>query len=242
MKIKYTNGNSINFKSKNNPVKPFIINTPNGELYVNEFQEKDTNFEKQSENLAKFLLDAFRNNTKDPWFLSLKDAKKFKEATKHFTEYYKSMFKKDDGNLTILIANNNKNQLCGAVVTNTLNESGVSDSQTCYIDSIAVSPEYRKCGVGRILLEEAISCSKDIYTDAFLISDNMAVDFEIKNGYKPLDYSTQSERKIIDKINDSRNDYPNYVTYMHKKLKDNNTNIPWAERIKINESSNLNKI
>lgn len=224
MKIQTTKYRAINFKSKNNPIKPFIINTPNGKLYVREFQENDSNFEKQSENLAKFLLNAFRNNTKDPWFLSLKDEKKFKDATKHFTEYYKSMFKKDDGNLTMLIANNNKNQLCGAVVTNTLNESGVSDSQTCYIDSIAVSPKYRKCGVGRILMEKAISCSKDIYTDTFLISDNMAVDFEIKNGYKSLDYSNQSERKIIDKINENRKDYPDYVTYMHKKLKDNNDN------------------
>ncbi len=236
MKIYTNNANSINFKSRNNPVMPFVINTQKGKLYVKEFREADAKSQKESENLAKFLIVGFISTTKDPWFLNLKDPQntnKYKEAIKHFGEYYSSMFKKDDGNLTILVAHNNKNKLCGAVVTNTLNEAGVIDSQTCYVDSIAVSPAYRKQGIGKLLMEKAISCSKDIYTDSFLASDNMAVSFQEKNGYKALDYSNPTERKIIDKINATRGDYPEYVTFMHKQLKENDNDTDWANRIKI---------
>lgn len=237
MKVSVKNYSTINFKSRNNPVTPFVINTQKGNLFVKEFREADAKSQKQSEKLAKFFVDGFISNTKDPWFLSLKDQNnknKYKDAIKHFGEYYSSMFKKDDGNLTILVARDYKNKLCGAVVTNTLNEAGVVDSQTCYVDSIAVDPVYQKQGIGKLLMEKAISCSKDIYTDSFLASDNMAVAFQERNGYKALDYTNPSERKIIDKINAIRGDYPEYVTFMHKTLKNNNKNRPWADRVKIN--------
>lgn len=236
MKVSVKNYSTINFKSRNNPVTPFVINTQKGNLFVKEFREADAKSQKQSEKLAKFFVDGFISNTKDPWFLSLKDKNnknKYKDAIKHFAKYYSSMFEKDDGNLTILVACNEKNKLCGAVVTNTLNEAGVVDSQTCYIDSIAVDPVYRKQGIGKLLMEKAISCSKDIYTDSFLASDNMAVAFQERNGYKALDYSNPLERKIIDKINATRGDYPEYITFMHKKLKDNSKDNTWANRIKI---------
>ena len=222
----------INFQSKNNPVKPFVINTPKGKLYVHEFKEVDANSSTKPKKLAKFFMDSFINNTKDPWFLSLKkDEEKYNNAITHFTEYYRSMFKKDDGNLTMLVAHNKDKKLCGAVVVNTLNESGVNDSLTCYIDSVAVSPEFRKSGVGRLLMDKAISCSKDVYTDAFLASDNMAVPFQLKNGFKPLDYSNHNEQKIINKINADRGDYPDYITFMHKKLKETDNDTLWAERV-----------
>ena len=161
-----------------------------------------------------------------------KEKGSYNKSLKFCTKYYRSMFKNDDGNLTMLVAHNNKNKLCGAIITNTLNESGVTDPFTCYIDSVAVAPRYRKCGVGRTLMEKAISCSKDVYTDAFLASDNLAVGFELKNGYRALDYSNPKEHAIIDKINADRGNYPDYVTFMHKKLKDTG-DVTWAERVKI---------
>ena len=66
----------MNFKSKNNPVKPFVVNTPKGELYVREFSEVDARSTKEAKKLATFFLDSFINNTKAPWFLSLKKNKK----------------------------------------------------------------------------------------------------------------------------------------------------------------------
>ena len=222
---------AINFTSKNNPIKPFFVNTPKGELQIMEFKEMDASSIRKSKSLAKFFLDSFIGNTNDPWFLSLKkDKAKYLNAVERFSDYYRNMFKKDDGNLTMLIARNDKNKLCGAVVTNTLNESGVNDCFTCYVDSLAVSPKYRKCGVGKLLMEKAIS--KDVYSDSFLASDNMAVPFQLKNGYRALDYSNPNEKKIIDKINADRGDYPEFVTFMYKKLKDNG-DITWAERVKI---------
>lgn len=232
MQIYFSTLRPINFKSKNNPVKSFAVSTPKGELHVREFTEVDAICTKEAKKLATFFLDSFINNTKDPWFLSLKKNKeKYNNAISHFTDYYRSMFEKDDGNLTILVAHNKDKKLCGAVVTNTLNESGVNDSLTCYIDSVAVSPEFRKCGVGRLLMDKAIYCSNDVYKDAFLASDNMAVPFQLKNGFKPLDYSNINEQKIINKINADRGDYPAYITFMYKNLKETENVDVWAERV-----------
>ena len=227
-----------NFKSRNNPIKPFVVNTPKGKLYVREFSKVDAGSTKEAKKLATFFLDSFINNTKDPWFLSLKqNNEKYDDAITHFTDYYRSMFKKDDGNLTMLVAHNKDKKLCGAVVTNTFNESGVNDSLTCYIDSVAVSPKFRKCGVGRLLMDKAISCSFDVYKDAFLASDNLAVPFQLKNGFKPLDYSNINQQKIINKINANRGDYPDYITFMYKNLKETGDVDVWAER--VTNSSNL---
>ena len=38
-------------------------------------------------------------------------------------------------------------------------------------------------------MDKAIECSKNIYTDVFLASDNMAVPFQLKNGYRIMDYN-----------------------------------------------------
>ena len=148
---------------------------------------------------------------------------------------YINMFEEDDGNLTALEARNSKGELCGTVITNTFKDiSGVFDNKTCYIDSVAVREDYRKNHIASKLIDKAIECSKTIYTDVLLISDNTAVPFHVKNGYRIMDYSSKAEKTVIDKINKFRGDFPDYVTYMDKKL--NTISEPWYLRIykKIN--------
>ena len=88
-------------------------------------------------------------------------------------------------------------------------------------------------------MEKAINCSKDVYTDVFLASDNLAVPFQLKNGYRIMNYNNPSEKAVIDEINKFRGDYPDYITFMDKKLDKSAENNPWYERVleKMNEKN-----
>lgn len=233
------------FKSRNNPVKPFELETSRGTLKVQEFTNDNANIKKEIRDLAKFFLDGFISNTDAPWFVQYKNPankEQYLKCIDTFSDYYKDMFCHDDGNLTVLVAKNDKNKICGAIVTNTLNEAGVFEPTTCYVDSIAVAAEYRKNGIGSTLMQRAIDCSKDVYTDVFLASNNKAVPFELKNGYRILNYDNPLERKIIDIINAHRQDYPEYTTFMDKKLRNHETNKPWYERIQLDYFNFIDKI
>lgn len=223
------------FGSKNHPVEKFQIKTNKGTLYVKEFTNKDAQYDTKIYELTKFFTDNFIYNTKDPSLTQYKNPENFEkylDLLDRIKKYYKQMFEEDDGNLTALEARNAIGELCGAVITQTFKDySGIQDDKTCYVDSVAVKKEYRKNHVGQILMEKAINCSKDIYTDVFLASDNMAVPFQLKNGYRIMDYSNKEEKAIIDYLNKFRGDYPDYITFMDKRLDETNQTEPWYKRI-----------
>lgn len=224
---------SINFCSKNNPIPKFQINTTKGKLFVSEFTDKEVADEIKLKEISKFFTDNFINNTKDPSLTQYKNPQNYNKyitLLDRIKNYYREMFIENDGNLTVLEARNSLGELCGAVVTNTFKDiSGIFDNKTCYVDSIAVRKDYRKNHVATILMDKAIGCSKGIYTDVFLASDNMAVPFQLKNGYRIMDYNNEAEKVVIDKINKFRGDYPEYITFMDKRLDE--TSEPWFLRI-----------
>ena len=224
------------FTSRNNPINDFKIVTNKGTLLVKEFTHKDASDREKVFSLAKFFLDGFISNTEDPAFLRFakpENKQMYLKFLDRMTEYYKAMFKNDDGNLTVLVAKDDKDKLAGAIVSNTLNEEGVSEKATCYLDSIAVAPHLRNNKVGAILENTILEWAKNIYTDVFLASDNLAIGFQLKNGFRVLNYSNPSERRIIDKINSVREDYPDYVTYMDKKIAE--SSVPWYERVELKD-------
>jgi len=232
-----SNNYSLKFTSRNNPIRDFKISTPMGELEVKEFTPKDAQNRNKLRNLAKFFLDGFISNTNDPSFLQYKEPqnkRKYVNAINTFTDYYQNVFNNDDGNLTVLVAKNKKGKIAGAVITNTMKEAGIEEKSTCYVDSIAVDSKYRRNKVGQILQDKAIMCSKDVYSDVFLVSDNMAVDFQLSNGFKKMEENNLSEKQIIDILADERIDYPDYVSFMYKKLPNAKDKTPWYERIKLN--------
>lgn len=228
-------GRVVSFGSKNNPVEKFQIKTDKGTLFVKEFTEKDAQYNSRIYELTKFFADNFIYNTNDPSLTRYKDPENFEkylDMLERMTSFYKRMFKNDDGNLTVLEARNSAGELCGAVVTQPLDDiSGVKDSQTCYVDSVAVRKDYRRSHVGKILMDKAIECSKDVYTDVFLASDNLAVQFELKNGYRILNYENEAEKAVIDTLNECRGDYPDYITYMDKRIDESNNSKPWYQRV-----------
>ncbi len=235
MLLSCKNSFSVSFGSKNNPVENFQIKTNKGTLYVKEFTKKNADNDESLYELAKFFTDSFIYNTKDPSLTKYKDPlnfQKYLDLLKRITKYYKQMFDEDDGNLTILEARNSIGELCGAVVTQTFKDySGLADSKTCYVDSVAVKDSYRRQHVGQILMDKAINCSKGVYTDIFLASDNMAVPFQLKNGYRIMNYENKEEKFVIDKINRFRGDYPEYITFMDKKIDGCENTEPWYKRI-----------
>ncbi len=227
---------AVTFGSQNNPVPKFRIKTENGTLFVKEFTQKDARYDTKIYELSKFFTDNFIYNTNDPSLTQYKNPENFEkylDMLDRITKYYKKMFIEDDGNLTALEARNAIGELCGAVVTQTFKDdfSGLRDSKTCYVDSLAVRKKYRHNHVGRILMEKAINCSKDVYTDVFLASDNLAVPFQLKNGYRIMDYNNPAEKEVIDQINKFRGDYPDYITFMDKKLTESDEHTPWYQRV-----------
>ena len=231
---KISNSNdSIKFKSKNNPVQKFQIITDKGALFVKEVNDKDIANEEKIKEITKFFTDSFINNTNDPSLTKYKNPQNYKKyisLLERTSSYYKQMFVEDDGNLTLLEARNSLGELCASVLTNTFKDfSGIFDNRTCYVDSIAVRKDYRANHVASVLMDKAIECSEGIYTDVFLASDNLAVPFQLKNGYRIMDYNNEPEKAVIDKINKFRGDYQKYITYMDKRL--DNTTEPWFLRI-----------
>ncbi len=207
--------------------------TKKGALFVKELTDNDIADERNLKEITKFFADNFINNTKDPSLIQYKDPKnynKYISMLDRIKNYYKQMFIDNDDNLSVLEARNSVGELCGAVVTNTFKDiSGLFDNKTCYVDSVAVRKDYRKNHVATILMDKAIACSKGIYTDVFLASDNMAVPFQLKNGYRIMDYNNKPERAVIDKINKFRGDFPEYITFMDKRLDENSE--PWFLRL-----------
>ena len=57
------------FQSKNNPIKPFVMNTKYGRLYVAEISQKELKDEKFLRNLVRFFIKNFASSTKDPYWL-----------------------------------------------------------------------------------------------------------------------------------------------------------------------------
>ena len=229
--MKISNNPMLSFTSRNNPVPDFKIKTQKGELTVKEFTIEDAKNRNDLLELTEFFVKGFMSNTEDPKYTQFNNEKNkqgYLYKLNAMADYYGDMFKVDDGNLTVLVAKDSKGELAGAVIANTLNEAGVHEKSTCYIDSIAVAQEYRKNKVGQILENKAIECSKDIYQDVFLASDNLAVGFQLKNGFRILDYTNPAEKRVIDKINLERCDYPDYITFMDKSISPSDT--PWYER------------
>jgi len=231
-----TNFNKISFGSAKNPVKPFVINTDKGQLFVKETNVKNID-ESETKLLTKFFADNFIDNTNDPLLLQYKNKNTLGYIGYLLTlfNYYTKIFQKDDGHTTLLEAKDENGKLCGAVLTNTFDEEPLYDDKICFLNALVVDKEYRKNNVGKILMDKAINCSKEIYDDIFVSAEALAQNFYIKQGYRHLDYDNPFEKYVIEEMN-INDDYPEYIKYMTKKIKKNDENgfIRLYDKQKIN--------
>ena len=227
-------GRNVTFGSKNNPINSFELDTSKGKLQVIEYTAKDFANDKKLTNLSDFFIQGFIYNTKDPSLLKYQEKEHtpmYSNLLSNIKKYYLHMIERDDGNMTTLVALNKHKRIAGAVVSEALQveELGLYDPKTCYVDSVAVAKEYRRNNIAKRLIEAATKTPNNQFTDAFCASDNMAVAFELKNGYKIMDYNDSTVKFIIDKLNSLRGDFPDYITYMDKKLISGTES--WYERV-----------
>lgn len=218
--------NNINFGSKNSPVIPFSINTSSGLLNVEEIKEGDL------ANAGEFYYNT----------MALQEGH-IKESTPDFEKklilsglknYQKRVYKKPDGNSTILAAKDTNNDIKGLFSMHSFDEfentwERMTDLRTGHVSQCVLSPEYRANGTGTIILKKLLITAKGYFTDIFLEAKNQAVSFYEKSGFKALDISIPDIKTISSYILENRHDR-NEITLMSLPLDE--LNPCWKRLIK----------
>lgn len=216
-------------------IKPFEINTSRGNLFFKELKPKDSKSTNQVHNLAKFLINNFIDSSIDPdWneLQNLANKDYYKNVIEDYETFIKAILKNNYGKSTILVAKDTKKHIKASIITFEFNEfKGIEDPKTLYLHSMAVDKEYRKNNIGKILIDKAIEKDKETFTDVFLTAYNNALPFYKKLGFEQLDTTNPKIKIISDKIQETRTDFPQYVTFMSKTLDKNATR--WWERISL---------
>ena len=139
------------------------------------------------------------------------------------------MVKKDDGNLSIVVARNSKRKICGGIVTRGFSELPQAKMTTLYVDNLAVDRKYRGSGLAKTLTDLCLNSANEKYTDAFVVSSNRAIGFYEKLNFKILNALNENENRVINFMKSMRFDVDMYVTPMSKVL---NGNEPrWYDRL-----------
>ena len=212
----------INFKSKANPISPFIIKTKRGRLNVAEITQRDIKREGFFENLTKFFCKNFASSTEDPtWKIFTRhNSLNYGTDIQHLIRYYSSKVKYGDENMTLLIAKDKRNKIQGACLSYGYDKIPNAKENVCYIDSIAINPAYRGFKLGKIMIEKTLDSAKNKFTDVFLTGDRVASGFYERLGFKPLDKNDEAQKTVIDYISRRRSDYPNYIELYTKPLRE----------------------
>jgi ribosomal protein S18 acetylase RimI-like enzyme len=132
---------------------------------------------------------------------------------------------------TILVAKDKDKKIVGAIYSKKLHEGKhVVDSNTLYVDSLAVDSKYRGKEIGAALLKSVLSSSYKRFTDAFLVAYREAVPFYYKFGFKSLGLKKPQEYYVISELAKNSDDYPVFVDYLTLKL-NNSFPVDWCSRI-----------
>ncbi len=214
--------NNVTFGSRNNPINPFNIQTKIGKLKVREFTLNDKNIEKEILDTADLFVYNFATNTKDPSYLCLTYAPKdiYKSVVQGFARFIKNTLKTDDGNVTYLIAKNwlGKTQAC--CMTSSLDAFGnLTEPNSLFVSNVAVNKKYRKNNVGSTMINKIIEASGNRFSDLVLIADRCAVPaYEKRWNLKEFIPENAIQEKVLNVMKVNHDDYPEYVTFMHKPL------------------------
>ena len=222
MDIRINNFNIYNnFKSKANPVQPFIIKTKHGKLKVSEVTQKDLKRSFFIYNLTKFFCKNFASKTKDPnWKTFGKHRHSYNEdSLKNFISYFEARIKCNNDDMTLLLAKDKRNKIQAACLAYGYDGIRGARDITCYIDALAVNPLYRNLSIGKILIEKVLDSAKNKFSDAFLAGDKESFGFYERLGFRPLNKNNARENDLINYIAKRRSDYPKYVELFTKPLK-----------------------
>ncbi len=219
--------------NKTNSIRSFDVKTKAGVLHFCEINYKHPPKNAFYKKLASFFLDNFANTSAHPFWEKFRKPFLDKQVYNDYIDidvrnYKKALYNK---NTTILLAKDAEKNIVAAMFARPLKETQtVRDSQTLYIDSIAVAPKYRGNNVGARILEKVLLSAQKRFTDAFLVSYKESVPFYEKLGFKHLRWSNPKHQYVIYEMAKERQDYPDYAEFMYKKL-NNSEFIPWYSRI-----------
>ena len=215
---------NISFTSKCCPIKPFTVKTKLGDIHFEELPVENYTKKGFLKNMVDFFCYNFARNTNDPqWlkFQNIANIHEFMRLKNMFRNEYIKVFKNDNGHLTLLVAKNQKDKVCGACLSYGFDEVPNTRNTTLYIDSIAVDKKYRGLDIGKILLEKSVEAGKDFFTDVFLHGEKLAGGFYEKLGFVELNPKNTAQRKVIKYIAADRFDFPEYINLYTKTLDPN---------------------
>lgn len=215
--------NNCSFGSKNCPIKPFSLQTKEGQLFVEEIAKKDIN------KASNFVFDC--TVTSIPPY---KDGHDWNFLDKlfsiiNFSEHYHRILRQKDNNSTILIAKDAKSKIIAFFSIENFKKiydknDELKDINVGFISDCLVDEKYRNEGLGSILLNKLIKTVEGYYSDVLLNANNVAISFYKRNGFKPLDYSVPEINKIPFYVFGYSN---GYSTTMSKSL---DPEHPWWQR------------
>lgn len=213
-----------NFTSINNPIKPFVVNTSKGRLYVRELSADEIRKKGFIERLTKLFVKNFASLTNDPAWLMYNDPSKKCICDRMFADFVRCMKERllnPNGNLTMLAAFDRNNRLQGACMSFGFDEAPACQKSVCYIENLAVNKRYRGEGLGKIFVNKTLEAVQRTFTDVFLIGELLAEGFYKKLGFVRLDANDKAQKTVIDFIAQDRYDYPKYVSFLTKPLQEN---------------------
>ena len=209
------------FKSRNNPIKPYVINTKIGQLSCFEIPTKQLLDDNIIKEFSKFFCKNFASLTEDPYWLNYNKKSHQKDIAKEFSRYLRNKIVKDDGNLTMLIATDENNKLQGACFSYAFDEIPFVKNTTCYIDSLAINLKYRGFGVGKNFVNKTCEINKNTFTDVFLRGEVLAYKFYKKLGFSKLNKANPGQRFVARFIESSTGEGIEYLNLLTKPLQEN---------------------
>lgn len=220
----HVSSKKVGFTSKNFPVKPFVVNTKSGPIFINEVNQLPLKID----GIFNFYLKGVEGMINKPQGeikpLSFLEKKMLKIK---FSNYFGDMLNQKNGNPTILIGENSNGEtkafFCLSDYINM--KFGITDPKTGLFQSFMVSSELRSEGIGTICLNELLKIAEKQYKSVFLTARKGAINLYKRAGFQEPDLSNQnilSDMKVIAN-DDSLSEIPMFKTF---EPKDN-----WAGRI-----------
>lgn len=213
----------VPFTSRANPIKPFVMSTPRGLLYFEEPSMKTIRSFGYIKRLTRFFCKNFASLTNAPFWKPFGDEKLSKEYKKYFKaniKYFKNLLLRQDDDITLLVATDKKKNIQGAILSFGFEDVPNCKNSVYYIEDLAVNPEYRENGIGRVLINKTLDSVKYKFADVFLTGEVLAEGFYKRLGFNHLNPADKSQRALIAYIAKIRTDYPTYVHFLTKPLQE----------------------
>lgn len=199
------NSQQPNFTSRNNPIKPFTVNTKWGRLLVEEVKPQEAFSRGFLDKMVGFVLKNEIKASTNPFWkqfekLTPEKAKELKAIKDKSVNYYRKVFQWGDGNTTLLVARGKDKKIQGLCLSRGFFEFPNVVDRSCLINLLYVNERLRGYRLGKKMMEKTINANKNEFTDLFLLSTDYARGFYEKLGFKKLLPDTETKSKTLDFI------------------------------------------